>query len=424
MKKLIFILSLIWVQMVTGICTAQDIRVGLVVGQTTAELLAEDPFFVHSGDAKVEMAPGKYFVHEQEGRLVFDDQHSFDAAVTVSVAEHASLPLVNKRGGYGVYRIYAQSRQLLVVDELDVEQYLTCVLPAKTMPIWPDEVLKAQTIAARSYAYHAIEQPAHSLYDLRSIDEELRYYDVGKRVEKKDITRIIFETRGTYLVDDEGRAIYAVSTDSSGGQTEALEKYPYLVNVKDYDQDSPDSTWEKRLSPFIVQNLLEQRGFTVGKLETVCLSPENAPGPDRSDTGRVVYMVFIGAQGSAKVGAKELKELLDLPSNLFDVKTGVPMPDTLKVNIENGYGMVVGSKDIAINLKDREGAVWKNLVRSYHIVGNSKEEKITFFGRGKGLGYGLSAWGARGYYNLAPESTSYGDILRYYYPGTELKERS
>lgn len=424
MKKLILLISFILVQLTVAVVMAQDIRVGLVVGQNAAELLAEEAFFVEDKDQSTEMPAGKYFLHETDGRLVFNEEYSFSPQVVVSVNEKGTLPLINKRGGYGKYHIYAAARQLTVVDELDVEQYLTCVLPAKTMPVWPDEVIKAQAVAARSYAYHAIENPVHKYYDLRSIDEELRFYDVGKRVEKKDITRIVFETRGSYVTDASGRAIYAISTDSSGGQTEADEKYPYLVSVKDYDQDSPDSSWEKRLSPSIVQNLLEQRGFSLGKLETVCLSPDDAPGPDRSETKRVRYVVFIGVKGSAKVEAKELMQLLDLPGTHFDIKTGVPMPATLKVNIENGYGMVVGSKDIAINVKDRKGPVWKNLVRSYHIVGTSKDEKLTFMGKGRGLGYGLSAWGARGLYNLDPETTTYRSILNYYYPGTELKERS
>ena len=64
--------------------------------------------------------------------------------------------------------------------------------------------------------------------------------------------------------------------------------------------------------------------------------------------------------------------------------------------IEDHYGMEIGSKDIGIKVNESKKPVWKNLVRSYHLLGGGKEEKIIFRGKGKGSGLGLSAWGARG----------------------------
>ena len=67
----------------------------------------------------------------------------------------------------------------------------------------------------------------------------------------------------------------------------------------------------------------------------------------------------------------------------------------------------------------RKKPVWKNLVRSYHLLGGGKEEKIIFRGKGKGSGLGLSAWGARGMANADTKAT-YKTILAHYYPGTQL----
>ena len=82
----------------------------------------------------------------------------------------------------------------------------------------------------------------------------------------------------------------------------------------------------------------------------------------------------------------------------------------------------IGSKDIDIKVKEDGKPVWKNLVRSYHMLGGGKDEKIIFHGKGKGDGLGLSAWGARGMANSNAKLT-YKDILRHYYPQTSLVQR-
>ena len=87
--------------------------------------------------------------------------------------------------------------------------------------------------------------------------------------------------------------------------------------------------------------------------------------------------------------------------------------------IENAYGFEIGSKDINIKVNGNDQPVWKNMMRSYHLLSGGKEEKITFSGHGKGHGVGLSAWGARGLAN-SDESLTYADILSHYYPGARL----
>ena len=241
------------------------------------------------------------------------------------------------------------------------------------------------------------------------------------------MTKLITATRGQYLADSSGRAIEAVTTSSSGGRTESAAQlwgYPvsYLQSVEDYDSDSPESTWEYRATPAVLEGLLAQRGYAVGKLASIRLSPLDEKGVDRTDTGRVKYLILSGASGTAKVSGSELAEMLGLSSTLFDLETGTPAPETLNVPIENYYGMEIGSKDIDIKVKEDGKPVWKNLVRSYHMLGGGKDEKIIFHGKGKGDGLGLSAWGARGMANSNAKLT-YRDILRHYYPQTSLVQR-
>lgn len=403
---------------------AEQIRVALAVGQATVELACEDELAVTEPDGKRASLPkGKYFVHVENGRLAFDDKHAFASGVCLTQAAGKTLPQVNKRAYKGQLQLVVQDGRLLVVNQLPLEDYLACVLPAKTMVVWPDEVLKAQAVAARSYALYK-KQHAALGYDITATDSELFYEGSGKRIEKDAVTKLIRATRGQYLEDGRGLAIESVSTSSSGGRTESAKnlwerEVSYLQSVEDYDSDSPEYSWEYRAVPALLESLLAQRGYATGRLTSIRLSPLDDKGVDRTLTGRVKYIVLSGENNTVQLSGSELMELLGLNSTLFDVETGTPVPETLKVPIENYYGMQIGSKDIDIKINEDNKPIWKNLVRSYHMLSGGKEEKIIFRGKGKGSGLGLSAWGARGLANADAKAT-YRTILAHYYPNTRL----
>lgn len=427
MLKKLLILSVLLFTFIFAFAAAaaEQIRIGIVVGQATAELSCEDEFTVRDSYGKTTTMPkGKYFIHVQQGKLFFDDNNVFGNEAFVAAAAGKSSPQINKRSYKGDFQLQAeQGDKLLVVNRLTLEDYLASVLPAKTMSVWPDEVIKAQAVAARSYAMYKMQQSKNA-YALLATDKELSYEGTGKRIEKDSVTKLIQATKGQYLADAYGSAIEAVTTSSTGGRTEsALNLWgtpvSYLQSVEDYDSDSPEYTWERRVTPALLEGLLAQRGYAAGKLTSIRLSPLDDAGVDRTPTGRVKYIILSGEAATVKISGDELVELLGLNSALFELETGTPVPETLKVPIEDYYGMEIGSKDIDIKVNESKKPVWKNLVRSYHLLGGGKEEKIIFHGKGKGSGLGLSAWGARGMAN-ADAKTTYKTILAHYYPGAKL----
>ena len=425
LKKSIGFLLLLGLCALTPAVGAENVRVALVQDQNTLALQAEHPFLVTDlrTGAEQELAKGKYYAHVQEGHLLLEKQ-SFGDTLRIMALEGKKLPEVNGRSYDGSLTLELQGDKLLAVNTLELERLLARVLPQKTMPVWPDEAIKAQAVAARTYALHQLWQRRDEAYDLKAMDAELPYPGLGRSVEKPVITKLIQATAGQYLADTRGRPILAVSTSSSGGRTEKgkavfNKDYSYLQSVEDYDEDSPEHKWDFRISPSYVLNILEQHGHTLGKLANVRLSPWDEPGADRTETGRVRYIIFGGTIGSVKVSGAKLAEYLSLNSNCFEVETGSPPPESLKVPIENVYGLEVGRKEIPIKVKTEELRVWKNYMRSYHILTDAKDEKIIFHGRGKGHGVGLSAWGARGMAS-GDEGKRYGEILQHYYPGTIL----
>lgn len=427
LKKLLLLSLLVLSLFCASVASAaEQLRIALVEGQTTAEISCDDDFLVSFAGGQQTLPKGKYFVHLADGKIVLDETHSYTGTVTVQAAASKALPQVNRRSYKGSLQLRPYEGKLLVVNRIDIEDYLASVLPAKTMVVWPDEVVKAQAVAARSYALYK-KQHSIGVYDLTATDRELPYAGTGSRIEKSAVTKLIAATKGQYLSDASGLAIEAVTTSSSGGRTESAQELwgrsvSYLQSVEDYDSDSPDSTWEYRATPAILEGLLAQRGYVVGKLTSIRLSPLDEKGVDRTDTGRVKYLILSGDAGTVKISGTELAQLLDLNSTLFDLETGTPAPETLNVPIENYYGMQIGSKDIDIKVNEDNKPVWKNLVRSYHLLGGGKDEKIIFHGKGRGDGLGLSAWGARGMANNNAK-LNYKDILAHYYVDTTLVQK-
>lgn len=420
MLKIILILFAIFLQFTAQ---AETIRVSLVHNQESVQIQNENSFLVHdlySGNKK-EIPAGKYFLNVRGGVLYLDDIKLGDK-VRITRQEGGSLPLINQRQYNGEFTVTARAGYVYLNNEIDLEFFVSSVLPQKTSPIWPDEAIKAQAVAARSYAKYMKLLNREKRYDIDANDDELPFIGLGN--EKNMITKMVQQTAGQYLLDHDDMPVMAVTTSSTGGRTEKGENvfgidYSYLQSVEDFDEDSPDYNWSFDVSPNTIRNLLEQSGERIfGKLKNIYLTPLTSPGSDRTETGRVKTIMIQGEDGIGRVDAQTLAKQLELKSTLFEIETGVPFPDKVVAPIKNYYGMEIGRKEMPIEWGEERPRSWQGMHKAGHILKGTKEERITFHGKGKGHGAGLSVWGARGLVNA--KKYNYEAILAYYYPNTKL----
>lgn len=243
---------------------------------------------------------------------------------------------------------------ITVINIVDLEDYLLSVLPSEMPSSWPLEALKAQAVAARSYAIANIGKHSKEGYDLRATIDDQVYNGVSS--ENANSNRAVAETEGLIL-KHEGKPVSAFFHSTSGGSTEVAEHVwgrpvPYLRMVPDYDDMSPHFAWNRKVK---VDDMARAIGADLGPLTSFSIV-------SRTPSNRVKDTVLVGANGSKTISGETLRKVFKLPSTNFNIVC--------------------------------------------------KDNTLEFLGRGNGHGLGLSQWGARA---LAEHGYNAAQILTYYY---------
>ena len=264
---------------------------------------------------------------------------------------------IGNRWYRGKVRLVNRNSNLTVINKVDLEDYLYSVVGAEMPASWPLEALKAQAVAARSYALYKQKQSGNQLYDVQSTTASQVYKGVNSETERTH--QAVNGTQGEILQYN-GDVILAVFHSSSGGHTENVEDVwssplPYLRGVADYDQTAPVYQWQKRFSATEMGRRLE-----VGKVKQ--LIPQQA-----SPQGRITRLKVVGDRATQTFSGNQFRKALNLRSTLFQVN-------------KNGSQFVIA-------------------------------------GRGFGHGVGLSQWGS---HYLAEKGANYRQILGHYYRQVKL----
>jgi len=262
---------------------------------------------------------------------------------------------------FGGVRLNKVEEKFTVINLVPLEEYLRGVLPGEMPPSYPLEALKAQAVAARSFALK--NRGKHKLegFDICATTH-CQVYTGVKELESTD--RAVAETFGKILTYED-KLIDASFHADSGGMTEDVadvwgSSSPYLVAVEELFKT--DEAWTIKVTAKEISDSLDIDNVKSVKLSTLKIGKEDS---DRTSSGRVKSVQINGK----KFTGVELRQKFSLPSTLFDIK-----------------------------LDDGE---------------------IIFTGYGNGHGVGMSQKGARAY---ATNGWSYEEILSHYYRDTKLKE--
>jgi len=268
-----------------------------------------------------------------------------------------------------------------IVNEVPMEAYISTLLTKEMNPKWPIEALKAQAVAARTYALHKMktqqvtkELGSEAYYDLESSE---KHQVGGNFFDATETTNLAsFETKGEVLTTQSGRIQPIFFHAKCGGKTLR-----------------PDQVWHNR-----------EEGY------------QSVNCPFCHDIGPKGWTNFISRERlkSFFLWASEqgyLKERLT-----GDFSSIVLVPDEIDKFTVNFY------------INDRPYIVEKAVLRKYFgrvlFPSNSFAIKaqgtsIAIIGEGLGHGVGLCQMGA---FAMAMKGWSYKKILAHYFPGHVLKK--
>ena len=191
----------------------------------------------------------------------------------------------------GVIRVLRPDGGFMIVNKLPLESYLRGVVPREVSPSWPAESLKAQAVAARSYAQRS--RNPNDAYDVYCTTRDQVY--MGGGAEDPRTNAAIRDTAGVVPTYD-GSVITAFYFSTSGGHTENIENswqtsaVPYLKGVSDpYDTYSPRHNWTP--AQYAASSLAKKLGASVsGSLRAIYVV-------DRGVSPRIVKAAIVGSDG-------------------------------------------------------------------------------------------------------------------------------
>jgi stage II sporulation protein D len=371
--KKIFLLLVIFIivnQLPIIGCHAQPthyIRVAILQDVTSLSLKVSGLCEVVDDNTKAVLYRGKNLkttVTTYKGEILIADK-GLKASRLLIKSENLKPIVINGRSFNGdINLIKKDNGSLLVINKIDLEDYVKGVLYHESSHYWPPDALRAQAVVSRTYAVYQMQENKLKDYDLTS-DIYSQVYG-GKTSERFRTNEAVDDTRACVLTYD-NKIIPAYFHATCGGHTEDasllwnIDIVPLKGVICVFCKDSPHFRWHNTLSLDEIEKKLTGAGYNIKVIQDIRIL-----GKDKS--GRITDLDIVSPEKNIKISAKDFRNIIG-----------------------------------------------PNLIRSTNFQLNLADGDTVFQGLGWGHGVGLCQWGA---YFMAKQGYNYKDILKYYYPGT------
>ena len=359
---------------------------------------------------------------------------------------------INGKQYRGCLRFAVNGTVMTAVNVVDLEEYLYGVIPAEMPASYGEEALKAQTLAARTYAMTKLN--AHKGSDYELCDTINCQVYKGYSGENSKTNAIVDETEGEIICYN-GTPIEAVFSASTGGYTENSENVwnsvvPYLRAVPEVGEYG-NNTWTKTLTLSQLDSLLSAKGENIGSAQDIVITKI-------STGGRVQEMKIVGTSGSVTLTKENIRTYFSgacgsLPSKMFTIngKGGDPSSGSRSVQRQatkssstgsltssaaangitaktegtlsamNGKNLKLDGLSVSENTNSNQNTpvISTGDYQIYDVnISTVENGTFVFEGSGNGHGVGLSQNGAQG---MAQQGYSYEEIIKHYYTGVTIE---
>ena len=305
---------------------------------------------------------------------------------------------------------------LVLVNEIDMEEYLKKVIPSEMPSSYEKEALKAQAVCARTYAFMQSRSNSYSEYGAQ-IDDSTQFQVYNNVDPDEKTAQAVQETYGKMLYYNEN-PITAYYFSTSCGTT---------TNASIWDSDPEDTPYLRCLS---LQTARSRLSFASEEAFASFIKKKNFPAYDASyplyrwnfKTNGTIIASHVGGVG--KITGVSVTER---------GPGGVAMKLLVKgsegettISGQNAIRSALGDASLTLTLMDgKTSDGWSLLPSGFLAIeetGTDEQGVVQFrvYGGGYGHGVGMSQNGAQG---MAKAGMGYEEILKYFYDGVTIEEK-
>ncbi len=350
-----------------------EIRVVLARSVVATELSADENLLVSSTEsgARLSIAGATGKITAKRDRQGIKLNNLVFPVRSIRVDSPTGTISFNKKKYRGYMVLWDNERGTFdVVNHLPLEDYLRSVVSMEMPRSWPLEALKAQAIAARTYAMFKRQENSGNYFDVETDVMDQAYGGIAAESETTDAA--VSGTAGMVLMYENTivRAYFhsnAGDRTENGGEVFRSMELPYLKSVPcPYGVNAPSSAWQTSIRLPEIESALSRASLFSGKISDISIN-------SYTKTGRVRQL---------RIKSRTQNELVEAAA----------------------FRLAVGPSRL------------KSTRFSMHKSGQT----VMFRGVGYGHGVGLCQWGAKG---MAENKRDYKEILSHYYPGTTITTR-
>ncbi len=365
---------------------------------------SEGDIFIKAGEEmNLNVESGKLAVYKQSKKL------GLFAALKIDPVKGDKSLSINERPYHGSFLFTVEEGYIRPINLVNIEDYLKGVVPKEMPAIWHPEALKAQAVAARTYALH---------HQSELIDDTISYQVYGGAEGDSRTDSAIKQTAGR-VIKHNGEIIEAFFSSSNGGVTEVNSNawsggnpLGYLsikqdvydsktkwtitldkkqIDLSNQDLSKPDEWWGsvQEKDKMVVPNLkawLKRNGYANRDIKITAVPVLSFT--DKKTGGRAT-------KGSIELNFY-VKGLVDKSGKLSEQKVQLTNVPASKIR----------------------GMVGRDVMKSYLVDDSASDSsRVEIVGSGYGHGVGLSQFGAK---TRAEAGQTYQEIVAFYYPNTSL----
>lgn len=275
-------------------------------------------------------------------------------------------------------------KKIEVIGVLPMQDYLLGVVGHEMPRTWPLEALKAQAVAARSYALAVKRQRKNQSYDLESsiLDQVFKVPVSADESQWQNVKLAVEQTEDEVLLDQTGKALKAYYHSHCGGKTaksSAVWGSPEIETV--VNDASCAASAKPKWSALITADKIVQNFF-----------PKTLDPQKRLTSAQNLKLNLIRDSENQKIDWVEVQ-------TPFEIQ---------KIRAQD-FRKQMGFQIVKSNLYELKSFPTKS------------GPQFQFVGSGNGHGVGLCQWGSR---DMAMKGKAYQDILTHYYPGFRLSKKA